>query len=450
VGKRLVAITGDTHLGNRNVDFAPYFDEKYRQAYIDFEAMAQKAAVVMKERMAKGGVEALVNSGGDMSTMMAGAAVNGIGSVLVDNARNGQVPYSPEYIAENVKVRKEFMSDLGIDGWDDEDVMTVYGEDDPDLRVKMLEADGQVGMVLFPQIGFILSSLGPELKWAGIRAYNRWAAEFASAHPDRLAACFMVELDDIERACEEARFAAEHNMRGGSYIGGGQPMGLPPFHDPYYEPYFKLLEELEMPFNMHAAFGSSASSTWGGGVGGVAFSQIGLHYDSLGKGGPLYHWIFGGVFERHPKLRIVVAETGGCYWGAEVLDLLDELYDSDSMRSGIGKRNMNPVMAEYFREMPRRPSEYFRDNITLQGHNSIRDWSVISRLSDSVLWSSDFPHPESSWPFSRKEIQENILEVKPSFEDLQKFLAGNAAKLYKFDLAKLQPIADQVGPEYDA
>lgn len=448
MGKRLVAISGDTHLGNRNVNFAPYFDPEYRQAYLDFEEMAKQAAVVMKQRMAEGGIEALMNSGQDMTSMMAGAAVAGIGSALVDTGRNGTVPYSPEYIEENVAVRQKFLAELGITGWDDEDVMTVYGEDDPDLRVKMLEADGQVGMVLFPQIGFLLSSLGPDLKWAGIRAYNRWAAEFAATHPDRLAACFMVELDDMDRACEEARFAAEHNMRGGSYIGGGQPFGLPAFHDLYYEPYFKLLEELELPFNMHAAFSPAATAVWGGGVGGVAFSQIALHYDSLGKGGPLYHWIFGGVFERHPKLQIVVAETGGCYWGTEVLELLDDLYSSKDMRSGIGKRNMNPVMAEFFREMPRSPSEYFRENITLQGHNSIKDWQSIEKIPDSVLWSSDFPHPESSWPFTHKEVGENIAEVRPSFDAVQQFMGGNAAKLYKFDLAKLQPIADKVGPEY--
>jgi predicted TIM-barrel fold metal-dependent hydrolase len=448
VGKRLVAITGDTHLGNRNVDFAPYFDPEHRQAYLDFEDTAKRAAVVMKERMAEGGIEALMNSGQDMSTMMAAAAVGGIGTALVDNARNGTVPYSPEYIAENTMIRQRFLAELGISGWDDEDVMTVYGEDDPGLRVKMLEADGQVGMVLFPQIGFLLSSLGPELKWAGIRAYNRWAGEFAATHPDRLAATFMVELDDIDRACDEARFAAEHGMRGGSYIGGGQPFGLPPFHDTHYEPYFRLLEELELPFNMHAAFGPLAAQTWGGGPGGVAFSQIGLHYDSLGKGGPLFHWIFGGVFERHPRLQIVVAETGGCYWGVEVLELLDELYSSSDMRSGIGKRNMNPVMADHFRELPKSPSEYVRDHVTLQGHNSIRDWQSIEKMPDSVLWSSDFPHPESSWPFSRKEIGENIAELRPSFDTVQKFLAGNAARLYKFDMARLQPIADEVGPEY--
>jgi predicted TIM-barrel fold metal-dependent hydrolase len=199
----------------------------------------------------------LATGGGDMQMMMAAASVGGLGNALVDVEGNGSVPYSPELIADNVALRKDLLASLGIEGWDDEDLMTVYGEDDPDLRVKMLEADGQVGQVLFPQIGFLLSSLGPELKWAGIRAYNRWASEFEATHPERYAACFMVELDDIPRACEEAQWASDHGMRGGSYIGGGRPMGLPAFYDRYYEPYFTLLEELELPFNMHAAFGSS-------------------------------------------------------------------------------------------------------------------------------------------------------------------------------------------------
>jgi predicted TIM-barrel fold metal-dependent hydrolase len=447
--QRLVAITGDTHLGNRNVDFAPYFDPEYRQAYLDFEDMAKRAAEVMKERMAAGGLKQLAQGGADMSMMMAAASVGGLGNALVDVDGLGTVPYGPDYIAENVTVRKQLFADLGIDGWDDDDIMTVWGEDDPDLRLKMLEADGTVGSVLFPQIGFLLSSLGPDLKWAGIRAYNRWAGEFAATHPDRYAACFMVDLDDIDRACEEARLAAETNMRGGSYIGGGQPPGLPAFHDEYYAPYFSLLEELELPFNMHAAFGGDPSSAgWQEGPGAAVMNQMWIHYNNMQKGGPLVSWIYGGVFDRHPKLQIVVAETGGCYWALEVMQNLDEIYESKGMRANIGKRPMNRHMVEQFHALPRRPSEYFRDNITVQGHDAVIDWNVIEEIPDSVLWSSDFPHPESSWPFSVQEIGENLSEVKPSLETTQQFLAGNAAKLYKFDLAKLQPIADEIGPVY--
>jgi predicted TIM-barrel fold metal-dependent hydrolase len=451
MAKRLIAITGDTHLGNRNVKFAPYFDPEYRQAYIDFEDMAKRAAEVMKSRMAEGGLQSLTTGQPDMTMMMAAAAVGGLGNALVDTAGNGSVPYGPELIEENTRIRKELLASLGIEGWDDDDLMTVYGEDDPDLRLKMLEADGQVGQVLFPQIGFLLSSLGPELKWAGIRAYNRWAAEFASAHPDRYAACFMVDLDDIDRACQEAEFGAEHNMRGGSYIGGGRPVGLPAFHNTYYQPYFKLLEELELPFNMHAAFGSEGmdSAGWQDGPGAAVFNQMWIHYNNMVKGGPLVHWISGGVFERHPKLQIVVAETGGCYWGVEVIKALDEVYDSTEMRSSIGKRVISKSMVAKFREMPKRPSEYFRQNVTLQGHNSPLDWQVVDTIPDSVLWSSDYPHPESSWPLSRSEVEENIAEIGPSLENLEKFLGGNAASLYKFDLEKLQPIADEIGPVYD-
>jgi predicted TIM-barrel fold metal-dependent hydrolase len=447
--RRLIAITGDTHLGNRNVNFAPYFDPEHRQAYLDFEAMAKRAAEVMKERMVAGGMRELARGTGDVSMMMAAAAVGGLGNALIDIAGNGSVPYGPDYIDENTKVRKELFAQLGIDGWDD-DVMTVWGEDDPDLRLKMLEADGQVGQVLFPQIGFLLSSLGPELKWAGIRAYNRWASEFASAHPDRYAACFMVELDDIPRACEEAQWAAEHNMRGGSYIGGGRPVMLPPFHDAYYAPYFSLLEELEMPFNMHAAFGGDVNTAgWQDGPGAAAINQMWLSYNNIAKGGPLYHWIFGEVFVRHPKLQIVIAETGGCYWAVDVLKALDEVYNAPALPiSRIGKRELNSNVVARVRELPKSPSEFFRDNVTVQGHNSILDWEAVPKIPDSVLWSSDFPHPESSWPFSKSEIAENIAEVGLPFDQLQQFLAGNAARLYKFDLDKLQPVADEVGPVY--
>src|ERR1700735_786386 len=122
MAKRLIAITGDTHLGNRNVKFAPYFDPEYRQAYMDFEDMAKRAAEVMKSRMAEGGLQSLTTGQPDMTMMMAAAAVGGLGNALVDTAGNGSVPYGPELIEENTRLRKELLASLGIEGWDDDDL----------------------------------------------------------------------------------------------------------------------------------------------------------------------------------------------------------------------------------------------------------------------------------------------------------------------------------------
>jgi len=448
----LVLITGDTHLGSNHTDFLPYFDPQYRPAYQEFLETAALAQKIQAERLAKAAAGGKGKAmGGDAMSMMA-AAPGRMLDMLVDRRGDGSVPYSREYIAENQKIRREVIRSLGYDKFDEDEFMSVLGEDDPDLRLKMLEVDGTVGQVLFPQVGFLLSSVGPELLWAGIRAYNRFAAEFAKSHPDRYAATFMVDLSNIERACEEARFAGENGMRGGAYIAGGRPPGLPAFSESYYEPFFKTLEEFNLPFNMHGAFSPGGNQAgWVAGPGAAVFNQIWINYLNLNKGGPLMHFLSGGVFERHPKLKIVVAESGGLYWATEVLQTLDEIYNSTDQRTSISLRNMNPNTVKKFKEFPRKPSDYFKTNVYVQGHNSALDWKALRTVGiDNVVWSSDFPHAESTWPYSVQEIKKLMADTGTSIEDARKFLGLNAAKLYGFDVKKLQPIADRVGPKLTA
>jgi len=443
-----VLITGDTHLGNNTTNFLPYFDPEFRPAYEEFLETAALATKIQAERAAKAANEAQPKQGGDAMAMMA-AAPGRMLDMLLDRKQDGSVPYSREFITGNQKLRREIIQSLGYDKFDEDEFMTVLGEDDPDLRLKMLEIDGTVGQVLFPQLGFLLSSVGPNLLWAGIRAYNRFASEFAKTHPDRYATTFMVDLADIDKACAEARFAAENGMRGGAYVASGRPPRLPAFCDPYYEPFFKTLEELNLPFNMHGAFSPGGDfGGWVSGPGAAVFNQVWIHYSNMNKGGPLMHFLSGGVFDRHPKLKIVIAETGGLYWVKEVLNTLDEIYDSNNMRATIGRRTMNEYMIKKFRESARKPSDYFRSNCYVQGHNATIDWKSLHAVGiDNVIWSSDFPHAEASWPYSVQEIKTVMAEAGVSLKDARKFLGLNAAKLYGFDLKKLQPIADRVGPK---
>jgi predicted TIM-barrel fold metal-dependent hydrolase len=304
--------------------------------------------------------------------------------------------------------------------------------------------------VLYPQIGFLLSSVGPELKWAGIRAYNRYASDFAKAHPERYAATFMVDLGDIGRAVEEAHFAAEAGMRGGAFVAGGRPMGLPAFSDAYYAPFFAALEDLDLPFNMHGAFGGTGEAGWIGGPGAAMFNEVWINYNNLAKGGPLMHFLGGGVFERHPKLRIVVSETGGLAWAAEVLTALDEIYHAQASRSSINQKIMNPNQVARFKEFPRAPSDYFKSNCYVQGHNNLRDWAALEAVGvDNVIWASDFAHAESTWPNSVTEMRLVLQQTKTPLETVRKYLGENAARFYRFDLAKLQPHADRCGPDLE-
>jgi len=60
------------------------------------------------------------------------------------------------------------------------------------------------------------------------------------------------------------------------------------------------------------------------------------------------------------------------------------------------------------------------------------------------MWGSDYPHQEGTYPFTREHLRQLFHDTDPT--ELQQLLAGNAAKLYGFDLDALAPIAAKVGP----
>jgi hypothetical protein len=62
----------------------------------------------------------------------------------------------------------------------------------------------------------------------------------------------------------------------------------------------------------------------------------------------------------------------------------------------------------------------------------------------TIMWGSDFPHPEGTYPHTRESLRLSFSDVPP--DELRLILGGNAARVYGFDLEALQGIADRVGP----
>jgi predicted TIM-barrel fold metal-dependent hydrolase len=111
-------------------------------------------------------------------------------------------------------------------------------------------------------------------------------------------------------------------------------------------------------------------------------------------------------------------------------------------------RVLNRARVDGIREFPRKPSEYFASNVWVQGHTETLDWENLFAVGiDNVMWGSDFPHAEGSWPDSRDWIQKRQSEFKLARADLDKYLSVNAAKVYGFDLDVLRPIGERIGPD---
>ena len=96
-----------------------------------------------------------------------------------------------------------------------------------------------------------------EHRLAGIRAHNRWLADWCARFPERRAGIGQIFLNDVDDAIDDVQWIKEHGLRGGVLISAIPPDVdyVKPLYDPVYDPLWKVCEDLEVPVNSHGGTG---------------------------------------------------------------------------------------------------------------------------------------------------------------------------------------------------
>jgi predicted TIM-barrel fold metal-dependent hydrolase len=317
-------------------------------------------------------------------------------------------------------------------------------------RIADLESDGVVGEVIFPNTippffptgAVIARPPKPDeyaLRLVGIRAHNRWLADWCASYPERRAGIGQVFLNDVDDAIADVRWCHEHGLRGGVLI-HQVPDDLPhlkPLYATEYDPLWAVCEELGVVVNAHSG---------GGGVPDYgpyqAAGVLWVAEQTFYARRPLSHLLVGGVFERFPHLKFALTEAG-CSWIAPMLAQLDGFHAQMKHTGRIGELRYGPDDV-----LPMKPSEYFSRNCWV-GVSFPSPMEAAARSAigvDRFMWGADYPHDESTFPNTREALRRAFAGVE--YDELQQLVGGNVAALYNFDLDALQPIADRVGPTY--
>ena len=300
---------------------------------------------------------------------------------------------------------------------------------DPDQHIRDMKIDGVSAELLYPSQGlFYFKVADTGLMSAIFRAYNDWLAGFCSTNPDRLKGVAMINLDDVQEGVAELQRCANLGMAAAMIT--EYPQESRRYDSPEYEPFWAAAQDLDMPISLHTAT-RREGRTRGAGATSVR--------DASGRATKVFYpatslcdIIFSGVFERYPKFKLAIVEFE-LSWVPYLLDSMDYTYVERQEEAFYRFRG------------DVRPSDFFRNNVYL----SFQEDSVGIRMRDVIgvdrlMWGSDYPHSESTFPHSREVLSE-ILEGVPTQEQAS-IVAGAAADLYSFDVEKVsEPIASIPG-----
>jgi predicted TIM-barrel fold metal-dependent hydrolase len=321
---------------------------------------------------------------------------------------------------------------------------------DSDRRLSEMQADGIVAEVIFPntippffpKVSLVNQPPGAgagdlDKRMAGIRAHNRWLADFCAAAPGQRAGIAQIMLHDVDAAVAEIEWAAEAGLTGGVLLPGAPPgSGVPPLYAPDYEPIWATCAELGLPITHHS--GSAAPDMGPYPEANVIF----LLEVTWWAHRTLWHLLMAGVMERHPTLQFIFTEQGSA-WVPEELTRLDYYHGRMSKATGSQEAAFG---GDVMKRLSLKPSEYFARQCHL-GSSFIRQHEVAMRDTigvDRIMWGSDFPHLEGCWPFSKEHLRLAFAGVDP--DDVAAMVGTNAAEVYSLDLDVLAPLAAQFGP----
>jgi predicted TIM-barrel fold metal-dependent hydrolase len=283
---------------------------------------------------------------------------------------------------------------------------------DPVERLKDQDIDGVDAEVLYVG-GPLVDARDDALRLDSFGAYNRWLADFCSHAPDRLIGVAAVPNDTPALAVEHLRRARELGLRT-AYLKLFPTTGE--YGDDEWRPFWETAVELDMPIAMHVGGKRGTTAPRYGSAGGFMTDLV---MSKLAVAEAVCELIFGRVLQRHPDLRIVSVEAQ-IGWISFVQYYMDHLWEKHRYWTKS--------------ELDEHPSTYFRRQVYatfMEDPVGLRERHEIG--IDTIMWSSDYPHSETTWPNSKSLTDEWLTPFGP--EDKAKILWQNAARLYGLERA---------------
>jgi predicted TIM-barrel fold metal-dependent hydrolase len=304
--------------------------------------------------------------------------------------------------AEQIRMMGTRFEDLHRGGWD------------PHARLADQDRDGVAAEVIYPTVGMaICNHRDLDYKKACFDAYNRWIAEYCAAAPTRLLGAGQTAMRTPAEGIADLERIKALGLRG--VMLPGHP-GVEDYDWAAYDEFWEAAVELGLPLSFHILTTRDSAPTRGPRMNAFLAVIRGCQ-DIMGT------LVLGGVFERHPKLKVVCVEADAG-WVPHYMYRMDHAF----------KRHRNWLPPG--QELSKLPSEYFAEHIYVTFQD---DWVAFKTANlmnwRRLMWANDFPHSDSTWPWSQDLLAEHSNDL--TAEQRRAILCDNVAELYGVDVAAL-------------
>jgi predicted TIM-barrel fold metal-dependent hydrolase len=304
----------------------------------------------------------------------------------------------------------------GTDPWRYEEIRP--GCYDPHERLADMDIAGvhaQLSFPTFPRFAgtLFLTSKDKELGLLSVRAWNDFMIdEWCAVDPTRLIPMSILPLWDPQLAAAEIERVAAKGSKTITFPENPVPLGLPSWHTDHWDPVFAACQAADIPLSMH--FGTSGTIPNPGPDSPIPVSYTLLSTASMSTALDL---VFSPVFYKFPNLKVALSE-GGIGWFPHVLEKADWIWDRHRYYTGVNTET--------------RPSDLMRkhlwgcfidDEVGLQQRHALG--------VGHIMWESDYPHSDTSWPNSRSRA-EKMLATVPD-EEAHRIVELNARELFHID-----------------
>lgn len=323
---------------------------------------------------------------------------------------------------------------------------------DAGRRLSEMDREGVAAELVYSGDPRAISPLSPQFRplsqdavAAGVRAYNRWAADtFGPARDRILCVGDPASQPDMEAILAELDWISEHGFAGAYVPGYFHRSDMPPVHDPFWDPYWAALTDRGIPAVIHAGYGQKQCEFLNG------IESLRENMEAEGRSDLLaeiinnadrffskdlrprramWQLMLGGVFDRHPALKLVITEVRGD-WLPDTLRHLDAVFDQ--------RRGDLPAK--------RKPSEIWR-NQCLVSLSFVHKAEVDMRHDiglETIFFGRDYPHAEGTWPNTGDWLTDAFAGVGE--DELRLMLGENAIRLLGLDRERLAAVAARIGP----